>query len=122
MTGARINAPSCFPFLIKRAGKEGTAGTRWRSFCCGFQKRLVATLVPWMVLIPPPVSSVGAVSAVLSPGLILRGESRRWDSNVHGCRCHSRGCTTHDEAGAPNYWCRPRELRQGEQRGLQQRL
>jgi hypothetical protein len=38
-----------------------------------FSKALVATVVPWMVLIPPPVSSVGAVSAVLSPGLILRG-------------------------------------------------
>jgi hypothetical protein len=31
MTGASINAPSCFPFL-SRAGKEGTAGTRLRAF------------------------------------------------------------------------------------------
>ena len=36
------------------------------------KKRLIATVVPWMVLIPPPVSSVCSVSAVLSRGLILR--------------------------------------------------
>jgi hypothetical protein len=49
-------------------------------------------------------------------------ESRRWDSNVHRCRCHSRGCTTHHEPGEPYYWCRPWELRQGEQPVLQQQL
>src|SRR6185503_19567151 len=49
------------------------AGSRWRAFSCGFQKRLIATVVPWMVRIPPSVSSVGSVSAVLSRGLILRG-------------------------------------------------
>ena len=59
---------------------------------------------------------------VARPG--TEGESRRWDSNGHGCRGHSRGCTTHHEPVEPNSWCRPqtRKLRQGEQRVLQQRL
>jgi hypothetical protein len=59
-----------------------TAGSRWRAFSCLF-KRLIAAIVPWMGLIPSPVSSVGFVSAppmspvgfvaaVLSRGLILR--------------------------------------------------
>jgi len=49
------------------------AASRRRAFPCGFQERLIATVEPWMVLIPPPVSSVGSVSAVLSRRLILRG-------------------------------------------------
>ena len=49
------------------------AASRRRAFPCGFQERLIATVEPWMVLIPPPVSSVGSVSAVLSRSLILRG-------------------------------------------------
>jgi len=61
-----------------------------------------------------------------SRGIVARLDteevSRRWDSTFHRCRCHSRGRTTHHEPLAPNYWCRPRERRQGEQRVLQQRL
>ena len=51
------------------------------------------------------------------------GVSRRWDNSARKCRCHSHGCTTHHEPGAPNCRCLLREQRrQGEQRGLQQRL
>ena len=45
---------------------------------CGFQKRLIATVVPWMVLISTPVSSVGSVRAVLARCLILRGDHPVW--------------------------------------------
>jgi hypothetical protein len=42
------------------------------------RQSIPAPIIPWMVLISPPVSSVSSVRAVLSRSLILRGDHPVW--------------------------------------------